>query len=228
MKSEPRLSDEVIPQFVYGGGWKTTLTLVNMDETAVNLPINFYTETGEAWGVDLEGAGRASSFNIAIPSKNTVTISSTDGDGTVRQGWALLNTPCCPRLGGFAVFRQRVTGRPDFEAVIPLGYIYSTRSFLLFENTGGFQTGVAIVNPSRFSTATVTINIRDEQGARILLDQMTLRPLSKQVFSLSDRFPSTTGRRGSIELTSSPGNFTVLGLRFNPGGAFTSFHSLEP
>lgn len=41
-------------------------------------------------------------------------------------------------------------------------------------------------------------------------------------------FPSTAGRREAIEFNV-PNGFGVgaLGLRFNPGGAFTSFHVLS-
>lgn len=220
--------DEVIPQWVYGGGWKTSATFVNMDEAVVTFKVSFFTDAGEPWRVPFEGVGTFDALQVTIPPNGTLTIQTSEGDQTTLQGWARLDLPCCPDVGGFGVFRHRITGRPDFEAVIPISSSFETRSFLVFDNSAGYSTGVSLVNPSSFSSATLTLNFRDEAGSRILLDQITLRPLAKQVFSMPERFSATAGKRGTLEITSSPGQFAVLGLRFNPGGAFTSMHGLDP
>ena len=198
-----------------------------MDESPVTIPLSFYTATGAPWKIELAGRGTAEKFDLVLQPKQTVTL-TTAATSTLVQGWGRLDIPCCPDVAGFAVFRQRVQGRPDFEAVTPLADSYSSRSFLAFDNTGGFSTGIALVNPSSYSSSVVTVNVRNENGDRVLLEQVTLPRLSKDVFSLPERFPVTDGKKGTIEFTSSPGQFSVLGLRFNPGGAFTSIHSWEP
>lgn len=214
--------DDVIPQLVVGGGWSTSITLVNIDEGAVSVPIKYFDGNGQPWVP--RGLPTAP---INIPAKGTVTINTAE-DGDLQQGWAQLDFPCCPDVSGYAIFKQRVAGRPDLEAVVPLADSYSQRSVLMFDNTNGYSTGIALVNTDSFTTATVTVAIRDEAGQRIHLDQFTMPKQSKQVFSMPDRFAPSTGRRGSIEFTASPGRISVLGLRFNPGGAFTSIHALEP
>lgn len=220
--------DEVIPQFVVGGGWSTAVTLVNMSENAASFPVEFFTDAGQPLRVPIETLGNVTGVQITLPSKQTMTFSTGDGGANLLQGWALADFPTGQRIGGFAVFRQRSPGRPDFEAVVPIASQFENHSFLLFDNTGGFSTGISLVNPSRFTIATVTVNIRDENGNRLLLDQFTIPFRSKQVFSMTDRWKESAGKRGSVELTSTPGDFTALGLRFHPAGAFTSFHSLEP
>ena len=219
--------DDVVPQFVTGGGWSSVLTLINMEDTPVSVPIKFYDGDGQPWKVPLVGRLAVSSLTVTVQPKATVSL-ETPSTGPLEQGWVYLDLPCCPDLSGMAVFKQVVPGRPDFEAVVPLVSSYDDRTWLLFDNTNSFASGVAIVNPRDWSSATVTIHIRDENGQRILLDQITVGPLKKQVFDLATRFQESKNRKGSIEFTASPGYISILGLRFNPGGAFTSVHSLEP
>lgn len=220
--------DEVIPQFVFGGGWHTSVSITNMEDSPVTIPINFYQGDGQAWQVPIVGKGTASTHSFVIPAKGTVFFETPDDVAALQQGWALLEIPCCPDVGGFAVFRQRVPGRPDFEAVVPFADSFEGRSTMIFDNTRGFVTGIAIVNPREFGGTTFTLVFRDEGGNRFHLDQITLGRLQKQVFVLSDRFPQTAGRRGSIEFQGVSSYIAGLGLRFNPGGAFTSFHTFEP
>lgn len=219
--------DEVIPQFVAGGGWRTSVTLVNMSDTAASFPVEFFTDAGQPLRVPIETLGNVTGVQITLPSKQTMTFSTGDLPDLV-QGWAFADLPTGQRIGGFATFRQRAPGRPDFEAVVPISSQFEDHSFLLFDNTAGFSTGISLVNPSRSTITTVTVNVRDENGNRLLLDQFSLPVRTKQVFSMPDRWRESAGKRGSIEISATPGDFVVLGLRFNPGGAFTSFHSLEP
>ena len=67
------------------------------------------------------------------------------------------------------------------------------------------------------------ILIRDEDGVLIGADTVQLTGRGHTAFALPDRFVATRNRRGTVEFTSSTTQITGLGLRFNPGGAFTSF-----
>ena len=220
-------SDEIVPQVVSGGGWQTTFTFVSAEDAAVSFPITFRTADGQPWRVPMQGQTATDRAVVMLPPRGTVTLATSDA-GPLTQGWAQLDLPCCPDVGGYAVFKQSVPGRPDFEAVVPFGRTFNARSLMMFDNTAGYATGIAIVSTSSFIDATVTVAIRDEAGNRIALDQFRLNRLNKQVFVLAERWPEAAGRKGSIEFSSSPGQISVLGLRFNSGGAFTSVHSLEP
>jgi hypothetical protein len=80
---------------------------------------------------------------------------------------------------------------------------------------------VAIVNAESYSTITVALTFRDEQGNQIYADSLTLGPLAHTAFSLSDRYPQTKGRRGVVEIATKDLAMNVLGLRFG-GASFTS------
>lgn len=220
--------DEVIPQFVYGGGWHTSVSITNMSESEITIPLRFYRGDGQAWQVPLVGRGVRSAHTLVLPAKATIFVETPEESGNLQQGWGLLDIPCCPDVGGFAVFRSRGEGRPDFEAVVPFADSFESRTTLIFDNTRGFVTGIALVNPREFGGSTFTVVFRDEDGVRFHLDQITIGRLQQQVFVLPERFPQTAGRRGSIEFQGVSSYIGGLGLRFNPGGAFTSFHTFEP
>jgi hypothetical protein len=57
-------------------------------------------------------------------------------------------------------------------------------------------------------------------------ETMTLASFAQPAFVLPTRFPATVNRRGTIAFSTSARGLSGLGLRFNPAGAFTSFHTL--
>jgi len=123
-------------------------------------------------------------------------------------------------VGGLAIFRQRVSGRPDFEAASPLVGNIGSRFLLPFDNTQAFITGIALVNPSD-RQVNVQVSIRDENGVVLATPFVLLPAFGQTAFALPDRFSAAANRRGVIEVSCATG-VSGLGLRFNPSGAFTS------
>jgi hypothetical protein len=74
--------------------------------------------------------------------------------------------------------------------------------------------------------AAVTIN--DDTGALIMSDTIALPAMGHTSIDMAARYGSSTaGRRGTLQFTSpSPGQISVLGLRFTPAGAFTTIPPL--
>ncbi len=73
----------------------------------------------------------------------------------------------------------------------------------------------------------ILIRIWSFEGSLIRLDAFTLAPGAKLVFSMPDRYPETLGKGGTITVGTLARFLSGLGLRFNPTGAFTSFHTLS-
>lgn len=216
--------DRAIPQIAFGGGWQTAINILNMDAADVNFRLVFRTSAGQPWTVTLEGRGTMSSFPLTIRRGQTLTLTTADR-ATLEQGWARLEVDCCFALGGFAVFRQRVSGRPDFEAVVPFARP-DFSSFLIYDNTAGFTTGLSIANGLASATR-VLVRVRDADGNQVGQRELNLAADGRIVDALPSLLPETAGRKGSLELSSS-GAFSLLGLRFADAGAFTSFNSFEP
>jgi len=85
--------------------------------------------------------------------------------------------------------------------------------------------GMAIANPSSRNVV-ATADVLDEFGNLISRETLSLNSYTHQAFSIADEWPSTAGRRGSIEFQTSGFGIGVLGLRFSPYGSFTSFNIL--
>jgi len=142
----------VFPQIADGGGWKTTITLVNMDQADAPYTLSFYGEDGKPMKLDIIGIGQGFQVQGTLNVRTSKVLETVGTTGTVNVGWALLDT--FSFIGGQAVFRQRVNGRPDFEAVVPIGDEFDDKFVLAFDNAGN-TTSMAIVNPSSYSKTTV-------------------------------------------------------------------------
>jgi hypothetical protein len=130
-------------------------------------------------------------------------------------------------MGGTAIFRQSVTGRPDFEAAVPITRPTSQPLMLAYDNTSSFATTFALVSPDPVNSAAINVNVFDQNGNLLSSGVLNLPPQGQQGYVLSTLFPPTAGQQG-LAVLSNPagGSLTGLGLRFNPGGSFTSLQMM--
>ncbi len=216
--------DRVIPQFVDGGSWKTSMYFVNLEDHSVSFQVLFFDDFGNDMLVPIVGQGLVRGLNISLDTAGSIELESAGNARDLTQGWALLSQTTNDSVGGMAVFRQSIFGRPDQEAVVPIVSQFDDHFVLLFDNTA-FSTGVAVANPSTNSVI-IPVNIRNQAGQIIDQRTISLGPYDHTAFVLSDTWGSSAGRRGAIEFQTSGFGVAALGLRFN-GAAFTSFHVLE-
>jgi hypothetical protein len=219
--------DTVIPQFVDGGGWKTTITVTNLDSRTVHFVVLFFNDDGSDLTVRILGQGNVKGVDVVLGSAQSATFETAGDAQFLAQGWATIKKDnSSDAVGGFAIFRQRIPGRSDSEAVVPVVSQFDSHFVLLYDNTAGYVTGIAMANPTS-SSVVVPITIRNELGQVIDRRTENLGPFQHKAFAISDRWLTTEGLRGSIEFVTSGFGVGVLGLRFNPAGAFTSFHVLS-
>ncbi|MCI0434490.1 MAG: hypothetical protein L0271_12745, partial [Gemmatimonadetes bacterium] len=65
-------------------------------------------------------------------------------------------------------------------------------------------------------------------GRPIATESITLGAMSRLAISIPERFRAAANRNGVMEISSSIGELSVLGLRFNPRAAFTSVEAVTP
>jgi hypothetical protein len=230
--------DTVIPHFVDGAGWQTTILLTNLTNHTAYFAILFSADNGDLTDFPIADLGPANSIIGQLAANESAEI-PTAGTGAARiQGsaqifcldkWADDPTATVVKstIGGYAIFRQHVeSGRPDFEAVVPINPTFESKFTLFFDNRNGYSTGVAIINGG-MDPSPVSIVARDFQGNQLLSDQITLQGSEKVVFSVPERYKSLAGQSGILQFSTANISLSGMGLRFNPGGAFTSAHSLS-
>jgi hypothetical protein len=219
--------DDVLPQMADGSGWKTQIILVNLATVRLSFTLDFWRSDGSYWEVTIAGVGTGDQLNGVLSPGATVVL-ETAGQGSLVQGWAELTYDYeAGKIGGLGVFRQTVSGRPDFEAVAPLSSLFDSQIVLPYDNTAGFTTGIACVNGSHLNAATITATFREQDGTTYATETILLPASGHTAFAMPARFPATQGKRGTVLFRSSTDFFSVLGLRFGPGGAFTSFNGMN-
>jgi hypothetical protein len=215
---------DTIPQIADGGNWKTTIILVNLNPGAESrYKILFHGDDGSDKPFPLVGLGSRSTVSGVIQPRGSVTFETTAVSATLNQGWAELDLLGTDEVGIMAVFgTQGIPGRPDYEATVigETGIQYD--GIIAFDNSGGFVTSMAVLNPNAFATSTVPVRIYDQVGTLLREETMSLQAGRKVAFATTDRWPETRGKRGTIHFDGSLTSWAVLGLRFHPGGAFTT------
>lgn len=214
--------DVVFSQIATGSGWATTIYVTNLSSISQTGYLDFWTPTGELWNFPSR-IGRGDRITITLGPGATTVIESDDSVA-LQQGWASLTTssPEVVSLAGAAVFRQRVAGRPDFEATVPLTSWIHKDVVLLYDNSGGFVTTAALVN-SATSSMTVPCSVRDGAGQTLEAANVIVPAFGQVAFTFPDRFVRSRGIRGSVICRAPSNDLSALTLRFHPMGSFTFF-----
>lgn len=213
-----------------GGYWKTTFIIVNLDkDKAVSYTLKFFGNNGSALSLPIAGRGRTTILAGAL-DKGQTAIFETEGTApTLTDGWAKFEGSSNDKVGAMALYGTvNVPNRPDFEAVVPAEYGLDSDLRLPFDNTNGAITSFAWVNPADYQENVVDVTVYDESGAVLVTESVTIPKGARQAFASTERFPASRGRRGTIRVTSPRLRYlTLMGLRFNKSGGFTSIHCLS-
>ncbi len=215
--------DSVITHVADGGGWRTTITVINLSSTkAAAFTLNFYGDDGNAKQFSFVSVGNYSMLTGTLAPAGEVIIRTTGTATASAQGWASFDYSSSNDISGFSVFSY-ANGQ---EAVVPFESAIDDQQLLSFDNTGGQGMGVALANSSSYQAVTVTATCYDEQGVIIGTDTFTMQPLTHTAFIFKDHWPFTANRRGTMRFNAANQGLAVLGLRFTAAGAFTSVHAL--
>ena len=220
----------VLSQFVGGGTeWNTTLFITNLSNTSETFTLKFYDDDGHPKLMPMDSLGMVDGITATLAGGQT-RMYLTGASPNLHVAWALLtpSTPATARLSGLAIFRQtRPSGNSTVssEGVVDFIGVNTNRYVLLYDNVASVTTAM-IANPDVLNPMTIVVDIRDEQGTLLEARTMNLPALGHKAFVLTELFPVTANRRGSLHLNASPQGLAGVGLRFSPFGTFTSFRFL--
>lgn len=226
-----------IAHFASGGGYKTSFTLVNTGTTAATAKLSFFDDNGAAVTLPLSLPQTSTTLTSAPTFEQTIAAGATlivesEGPSTLAgiTGSAQLETS--GNVSGFATFRRLPTeGTRQQEAVVPLETRSGSSYVLAYDNTDGYVYGIALANNSD-QAATITITIRNAKTGAVTGSSHTITLPAKghEAFLLTDAtygLPDTANTSGTLEFsTSTAGQISLLGLRFNSDAAFTSVPAL--
>jgi uncharacterized protein (TIGR03118 family) len=209
-------------QVAAGAGWKSIMTLINLSAGTVNAQVNFYADNGNPLTLPLVfpefgSTAAGASVNVTLTPNDSIVIES-DGLAAMSVGWA--DVQATGALSGYLTFALSGPGGSDSEGTVSLDTRLLPSLLLPYDNTTGFQTGVALANQSA-SAQTVTVTLIDQNGGQLTTSQINLPAFGHSSFFLSSQFTQSANKLGIIQFQSS-GGLTGVGLRFSPTGSFTS------
>jgi len=193
-------------------GWESNIQLINPSNNTSNVRLQFGDDNGAV--LPLAGSGMSTNLNA-----HATTVVSQTGplDQPVQTGAARFEG--AGGVNGFIRFRYAPI---DQDAIVPLETRAADSYFLAYDSTNGIATGVAVANLAALP-ATIPVIIRDDTGLTIGTGTLTIPATGHSAFVLSDRFPATVNTTGTVEFqTPQDRRISVLGIRFPPGGRFTT------
>jgi hypothetical protein len=206
-----------------GDGWQTTFVLVNTGSSSAQFTLSFFNDqTGTPVSLPLSfpqpngGADTmAPSVTQNLAAGATLVIVSGGVTPLLLTGSAQLTT--AGHITGFVIFRHN-----DQEAVVPLESRNASGYIIAFDNTNGTATGIA-VNAVSAGQVSVPVVVRDDTGAPIASDTVTLTPNGHYAFTLGvDRYQAALTIRGTIEFDTPAGaQIGALGIRIPNNAAHT-------
>ena len=209
----------------YNGGWQTIITLVNVGTAAAQTTLSFFDDNGNPMAVPLTypqtGATTSSASIKRTLAPGESLIMETQGRDALASvsGSAVLTSTGA--VGGSAIFRLNSSGQ---EGVVPLETRNATTYAFGFDNTNGRVTGMALANNTS-NAANLAITLRDDRGATIATDSISLKANGHTQAVLTASYPASAGKRGTVEIAG-PGGFSVLGLFVSPTGNVTTLPAL--
>ncbi len=197
------------PQYVLGGPYRTSLSVVNLDAIAGKVTFRFIREDGAQMGstktVTIAGNGKLyiddPGFFLALdPAVTTAGYVEIESDGI--------------RLAGNALFGD--INRQSFSSALAL--ISGLQTSVLFSHVASsdmYFTNIAIVNPNPIG-ATVTLELHAADGALMDTKREYIDARNRTALPLTQYFPSLEGKNqtsGYIRLFSDHpvASFAVFG-----------------
>ena len=160
-----------LAQVVAQGSWTTIFTLVNTGGQAASARLNFFDNNGNPLQLALsfpqtpgEGPLLASTLDRAL-NPGALLVIQTAGSDSVQTlvGWAQLLTGA--NISGFTVLRQ-IIGTTFEDAEVPIETRNASAYVVPFDDTIGFDTGIALANTSA-QPGTIMVTVRDDTGAAL-------------------------------------------------------------
>lgn len=218
-----------IAHVTYNQGWQTAFTLVNTGTSSAQATLSFFDDFGTPLSMSMAfpqtGAQSTSTTVTTTLAAGASWIIETEGHNSYKAvtGSALLTTT--GNVGGFAIFRYDPSQQ---EAIVPLETRNASSYTVVFDNTDGIETGLALANASD-QAVTLNLIIRDDSGAGISAGLVNLPGHGHTAVVVSQSYAATAGIRGTVEIEAPSGSqFSALGIRFTPSQNITTIPVLAP
>ncbi|MEQ1947862.1 MAG: hypothetical protein ABL995_11775 [Bryobacteraceae bacterium] len=212
-----------ITHVTYNGGFTSVFFLVNTGSAAALFNLAFFDESGAPLNVPLllpqTGNNTTTSALTRTLSAGAMMVVETVANDSAASISGSAQLTASGSVSGFEIFRWTTFGQ---EASVPLETRTPGSYFLVFDNTNGLTTGVALANAAS-SGATIAVRTFDKNGSLLRTDTITLPALGHTSFLLPGTFPATADKVGTVEfVVPQGGKINAIGLRAKADGTLTT------
>ncbi|MEQ1885239.1 MAG: hypothetical protein ABL967_09275 [Bryobacteraceae bacterium] len=212
-----------ITHVTYNGGFTSIFFLVNTGSAAALFNLAFFDESGAPLNVPLSlpqtGTNTTTSALARTLSAGAMMVVETVANDSAASISGSAQLSASGNVSGFEIFRWTTFGQ---EASVPLETRAPGSYLLVFDNTNGLTTGVALANAAS-SGATITVRTFDKNGNLLRTDTITLPALGHTSFLLPGTFPATADTVGTVEfVVPQGGKINAIGLRAKADGTLTT------
>ena len=209
----------IFPQFVFGGGWASTLTLTALNETTCKV-------SAQGRHMTLRAVSGHSISGTEIPLGSFKTgqwnIFKTEApdEGPVSSGMAILQ--CDRAVLTHVLFSLTVEGSLVAEALVEPSHEFKAfEEYVLFfaDHRNGARFGVAVANPSDHAID-VSVRVSDDQGEVVFNTTVNVDANVSKAFFMDESGTVPEGHTGAVALWADESLY-VIGLRFT-GQVFTT------
>jgi sugar lactone lactonase YvrE len=203
------------PQFADGGGYTTSLILLNTSNATETGTLQLLNGSGSSLNVNQVGGTSGSVFTYYIPSGGAFRFQTDGSPATINTGWAQL-TPAygTPTPIGAGVFSYNPGAFLVTESGIS-ATVSTTHARIYVDLSGGHDTGLAIANPTN-TNASITITAFQNDGVTGIGTNQGPLPISANGHSafFADQFIAglPAGFTGVLDIVSST-PFAALTVR---------------
>jgi hypothetical protein len=215
-----------IAHVTYNGGFSSTFHLVNTGIVAASFSLSFFDANGNALPIPLSlpqssATMTTSALTRTLAAGAMLVIETQANDGLPNiSGSAQLTTT--GSISGFEIFDWTTFGQ---EASVPLETRRPGSFLLIYDDTGGFTTGVALSNVA--AAANIMVNIYDDVGTLLQTTNLSLPAKGHTSFMLPDQYSQTANIRGMVEfVVPQGGGISAIGVRATPSGTLTTIPML--
>jgi subtilisin family serine protease len=160
LTNAPAIQPLYFPQFVDGGGYTTTLMLLNTSDADESGTISFWNEDGQPLLVRRVGDKKDSTFNYTINPGGVYVFRSDGSSAGTNPGSVHLTVTAGKTPSGAGVFSYySPAGILVSESGIPSA-VPTTSAHIYIDQSGRHDTGVVIANPG---DAQITVTLRAYQ-----------------------------------------------------------------
>ena len=222
----------VIPQFVDGASWQTTLGIVNTNASAATASVNCFQETAagdtstQAWAPPFTEGTNTQNLNLAAGA--SLFLDTPGTAATLSQGWCEVSAS-----DGVQVYSKFTWSYSGGGQGIAPAVVSGTDIMIPFDNTKGSSTAIALANPTASAEAVmISFQLAGVQSPlTISQGGVTLQPNGHKAFLIPAQFPATAGQRGLAEFIVTPVSTTtgtttpelsIIPLQFNAANNFTT------